>query len=319
MKRTALVLLLVAGLATSRQPVVVGQPSAAGADLEAGIRQVREGEFDLAIITLDGVVKQLSREGGRARQLARAYTYLAIAYVGLAQQEKAKAQFLEAWKADRGFVLSPKEFPPSVIELFEQAKKEGQAEAKGPATAGPRSPAGAPPAAQPAGKSGHTGAKGPLIIAGAAAVAGGVVVAATRGSSGGGGGGGPENPDLPTGTVTVVLTLNDARGGIHSCSRGLFFRITASSTRVTTVEINRFTLAFASNSPGCATHEAPVSTTSVSTLSPGASDVQLRQVDLAGDLCTPPYGSPGCQWTADLTLSTSAGQYGSALQFQTAP
>jgi hypothetical protein len=113
--RRILAICLVAGLGWPPQ-LARGQSGTPDADMATGIRQVREGDFDAALITLDGVVKRLSGQQAQAKELARAYTYLAIAYVGLAQQESARAKFLAAWKADRNMTLSPKEFPPNIIQ-----------------------------------------------------------------------------------------------------------------------------------------------------------------------------------------------------------
>src|SRR5712691_2143545 len=139
MARRMLALCLVMGMALPQQ-FASAQSSPPDVDLATGIRQVREGDFDAALMTLDGVVRRLSGQKGQATELARAYTYLAIAYVGLAQQETAKAKFLEAWKADKQMTLSPKEFPPNIIEFFEQAKKEGEARAKAEAKPTPTTP-----------------------------------------------------------------------------------------------------------------------------------------------------------------------------------
>jgi hypothetical protein len=48
------------------------------------------------VVTLDGVVRRLATSGREPKDLTRAYTYLAIAYLGLAQEQSAKARFLDA-------------------------------------------------------------------------------------------------------------------------------------------------------------------------------------------------------------------------------
>ncbi len=212
MRQTILTLVLVAGLVAPQAPVVTAQGNQADADLTTGIRQVREGEFEAALATLDGVVKRLAAQKGRAQDLARAYTYLAIAYVGMAEQEKARVKFLEAWRADRTFTLSPTEFPPSIIEAFERARKDGEREAGAqvlpvvppPEPTAPRV-ASPPPEVKRRGKS-----KLPLVLLGGAVVAGGAALAA-----GGGGkdGAGPTPPPpaltatfSPAGTAIVSVT-----------------------------------------------------------------------------------------------------------------
>lgn len=176
------------------QSHVQGQLPAADPDLAIGIRQAQEGDFDAAVITLDAVVKRLSAQG-RPRELARAYTYLAIAYLGLSQEQTAKAKFLEALRADKDLDLSPKEFPPKVLQFLEQAKREATGEAT-------RTAASPKPAAAPQKKEG--GSKKGLVILGVVAAAGaGVAVAA------GGGGGGSKNPSAPT-TAGARITDNFA-------------------------------------------------------------------------------------------------------------
>jgi hypothetical protein len=196
MTRTALVILLIAGLGFSQQPSVAGQFDQADAGLATGIRQVREGEFDGALTTLDGVVKRLSAQKGPSKELARAYTYLGIAYVGLAQQEKARASFLEAWRADKAFTPSPKEYPPNIIELFERAKKEGELAAK--AQAAVPAPAASPAHPAPVAATARSGSSNlALYLLGGAAVAGGGIAIAAKGSSG-------PSPTQPTPTPTPL-------------------------------------------------------------------------------------------------------------------
>lgn len=189
--RTRIVALALVGGLVITPTWARAQASLTDTDLATGIRQVREGDFDIALITLDGVVKRLAGQKGQEKELARAYTYLAIAYVGLAQQEKAKAEFMEAWRADRTLSLSPKEFPPNIIEFFEQARKEAAAGEAPPvvAPATAAAPKVTPPAAAPAGTSTASGKKGgsklPLVILGVAGA--GAAVAAAAASGGGNG------------------------------------------------------------------------------------------------------------------------------------
>ena len=112
--------------------VALGSPQRGGAqgtvdtDLANGVRQAQEGDFENAVVTLDGVVRRLTGQPSRAKDLARAYTYLSIAYLGLSQEQTAKAKFLEAWKTDSDMNLSPREFPPRVLEFFEKARAGGE-------------------------------------------------------------------------------------------------------------------------------------------------------------------------------------------------
>jgi hypothetical protein len=98
-------------------------------ELDKGIRQAQTGDFENAVTTLDAVAKRLAAQGGRPKDLARAYVYLSIAYLGLSEEQKAKAQFLEAWKVDQGMELTAREFPPKVLQFFEEARKDARATA----------------------------------------------------------------------------------------------------------------------------------------------------------------------------------------------
>jgi len=105
----------------------IGRPLAAqGVDksLGEGVRMVEEGEFDTAINMLDTVVKQLSSDKKRPKDLSRAYLYLAIAYLGLSKEASAKARFIDAIANDPQMNLSPREFPPKIIQSFEEARKQ---------------------------------------------------------------------------------------------------------------------------------------------------------------------------------------------------
>jgi hypothetical protein len=95
-------------------------------DLALGVKQVEEGDFRSAIATLDGVTKRIGADRSKAKELSRAYVYMAIAYVGMSQEAAARDKFLEAWRNDTALKLSRKEFSPRVIETFEQAVREAR-------------------------------------------------------------------------------------------------------------------------------------------------------------------------------------------------
>ena len=183
--------------------VALGIPQRAGADtvdtdLANGVRQAQEGDFENAVVTLDGVVRRLSGQPARAKEMARAYTYLSIAYLGLSQEQTAKAKFLEAWKADRDMNLSPREFPPKILEFFEKAREEVHMTSTGPATASPSPRPAAVRAPEPKKK----GSKTVPILIGVAVLGGvGVAVAAS-----GGGGNTTPTTTLPAGPLSFRLT-----------------------------------------------------------------------------------------------------------------
>lgn len=165
MKRRTLCLLLCLGLL--RQPLFA--QTAPDPEVAKGIREVEEGDIDAGILTLDAAARRLARDPSRAHILAQAYLYLGIAYLGKGQQALAKVQFREAVTRAPELSLSPDQYPPKVVELFEAAKRDVVASAPSPAAA-------APP------KKG--GSKTPLILGGIAVV-GGAGVLAARGGGGG--------------------------------------------------------------------------------------------------------------------------------------
>ena len=197
-----LVLLLVVALGSPQRGMGA---DTVDTELANGVRQAQEGDFENAVVTLDGVVRRLTGQTARAKDLARAYTYLSIAYLGLSQEQTAKAKFLEAWKTDRDMSLSPREFPPRILEFFQKAREEAGLPSPPPTRA---SPAPRPTAVvSPEPKKG--GSKTVPIVIGAVVLAGvGVAVAA-----GGGGGNNPTPNPTPapqSGPLTFRMTWTSA-------------------------------------------------------------------------------------------------------------
>ena len=180
----ALLLVVAVGLAPAATAL---QQASADAELKEGIRQAQLGDFEKAVVTLDAAARRLAAEGGRSRDLARAYVYLSIAYLGLSQEQKAKAQFLEALKADTDMQFDEGEFPPKVLEFFESAREEAVAEGVVPRAPPPSAetpePATSTAAAEPEEKGG--GSKKLLLIGGGVAAV--AVIAAAAGGGGDGG------------------------------------------------------------------------------------------------------------------------------------
>jgi TolA-binding protein len=111
--------------AAAAEPPAVGEP-----EVRRGISLVDDGEYDSAIIALDGAVRRLAGTPGHSmNDLAEAYFYLGVAYLGKGQETSAKARFREAVQQMRDMSPSPEKFPPRVIELFEKAKEESSAAA----------------------------------------------------------------------------------------------------------------------------------------------------------------------------------------------
>jgi hypothetical protein len=146
-------------------------------ELAAGVRQVDEGDFEGAIVTLEPVVRRLGPAGGH--DAAQACLYLGIAHLALDQTDRARALFREALDHDPGLKLGADRFSPKILSAFEDARRERDAAA---AASRPTAPERAP-----ARKGGHGRA---LLLAGAGVAVGvGVAVAASGGSSSGSTGG----------------------------------------------------------------------------------------------------------------------------------
>lgn len=209
----------------------------ADADLEKGVLQVQSGDFEAALITLDGVVRRLAGQRGAASALARGQVYLGMAYLGLDQEPAARARFQDAWRADTGMKPSATEFPPRVLRLLEEARKQVLSASAAKTTPEPQpSP---PPTAEAAGSSAtapkKSGSKLPLILLGAGAAAAGIAVAA--------GGGGSSGAKAPTATPATpatpappqVLVQTSWTGLAQSANRAFDFSTPAAGTLRITV------------------------------------------------------------------------------------
>ena len=201
-------LLLIAGLALA--PCLEAFEAPSDPELEEGIRQTQLGDFENAVVTLDTAARRLAGEGGRSADLARAYVYLSIAYLGLSQEQKAKAQFLEALKTDSDMQIDEGEFPPRVLEFFAEAREEalaeGMVEPIAPAPAETPMVSEPEPVLEPAPvaetvtadpEPEKKGGSAKWILLGAAAVGVGAAVALGGGGGDSGGGGGAVVPPTP--------------------------------------------------------------------------------------------------------------------------
>lgn len=61
-------------------------PRAPDAELAAAVRQVESGDFEAGALALESVTRRLAGDAERSPELARAYLYLGIAYIGLSQR-----------------------------------------------------------------------------------------------------------------------------------------------------------------------------------------------------------------------------------------
>jgi len=198
-------------------PIAAGQTVTSDAEVLRGIRQVEDGDYDPAIVTLDAAARRLTGDPARARDLSQAYLYLGIAYIGKGHEAAAKAKFREAVAQIKDLTLSPDKFPPKVIDLFEAARQEARAQSAPPSAAAPTPAAAAP------GKKGG-GGKTILIVGGLAAVGGGVALAA-GGGGGSTGGGSTPTPSPSPATARSMQTFNgtladqESRGFVVTATR----------------------------------------------------------------------------------------------------
>lgn len=196
MQCNALRVFLAFGLAIGSAPSHA-QQAPSDPEVLKGIRQVDEGDYDAAILTLDAAARRLSRDPGRSQEVAQAYLHLGVAYLGKGHEASARAQFREALARVKDLNLTPDRFAPKVIEAFEQARAESaRGAAPAPSTAAPRKPEAADPPRPAAPAPGNQGGSGKKVLIGAlvlAGVGGGIAAAA-----GGGGSAAPTPPPLRT-------------------------------------------------------------------------------------------------------------------------
>jgi tetratricopeptide (TPR) repeat protein len=114
---------------------VHAQDQSAQANLDAGIRELREGNFIRALVTLNDVIAKLSMGTGQSTILARAHAYEALAYTQLGDPDAAKTSALLALTASPNIVIDPVEFTPAAVALF--------AAVRGPSMLDPEAAAGA--------------------------------------------------------------------------------------------------------------------------------------------------------------------------------
>jgi hypothetical protein len=100
-------------------------------DLATGIRQVDEGDFEGAVLTLDAVVRTLGEQPEHRHDLARAHLYLAIAQLALGQAAPARTHFKEALRREPTLRLGADRNSPKVIAAFEAAREELRGEQRG--------------------------------------------------------------------------------------------------------------------------------------------------------------------------------------------
>lgn len=83
---------------------------------DRGLRQMSEGEYQEAVLTLEPVVRRLP--GGKNKEQARAEFYLGVAYLELNRQALAKERFSAALEHDPSLKPTPRAFSSKVMSFF---------------------------------------------------------------------------------------------------------------------------------------------------------------------------------------------------------
>jgi hypothetical protein len=86
---------------------------------------VKRGENQRGLQALDTALKRLGSSQVHKSDIALANLYMGAAYADMGQAGMATDRFREALRLDKGVRLDPKEFPPHVIQVFEQARGGG--------------------------------------------------------------------------------------------------------------------------------------------------------------------------------------------------
>ena len=93
--------------------------------LEDGIDLIEAGRWEAASILLQAVAAGLEGRPPYARDLARAYVYLGVARLQVADADETRQLFAEAQTRDPTLELGPAEFPRDVLEIWAEARELG--------------------------------------------------------------------------------------------------------------------------------------------------------------------------------------------------
>ena len=84
---------------------------------ERGLRQLAEGDYQEAVLTLEPVALRL-QQAGKEKELARAEFYLGIALLELNRQGRAKESFQKALEHDASLRVPGAAFSPKITSFF---------------------------------------------------------------------------------------------------------------------------------------------------------------------------------------------------------
>src|SRR5262245_12212100 len=108
-------------VAAAEQPAV---PSL-DASLASGVAQVKRGDNQKGLMTLDSAVRKLRDAKAPAADQAVAHLYMGVAYANMGHQQMAHDRFREALRLDKKLRLDPEDHSPAVMAAFEDARGGG--------------------------------------------------------------------------------------------------------------------------------------------------------------------------------------------------
>jgi hypothetical protein len=120
----------------------------------------------------------------------------------------------------------------------------------------------------------------------------------------------------PSRALHIDLTLNDVKSGSFSCHGGLFFSTRATNVSKDAVEIQGLTLRFNATGGSCMPQVAPIDSSGHYTIREGVT-VEVRRIDLAGQLCESAGAIPGCTWVATADVTSDTGPASDQITFTT--
>jgi hypothetical protein len=98
--------------------------SAQDSGLAQGLQQVREGDYEAAVVTLESAARRLEAQAGRQGEAAQARLHLGVARVGLGDLDAARLEFRSALRLDPMLRVAEDRFSPKVVRVFESARQD---------------------------------------------------------------------------------------------------------------------------------------------------------------------------------------------------
>jgi PKD domain-containing protein len=124
-----LAVLLVPGLVQSTAATV-------DPELAKGIAQVKQGEYELGVLTLDSFVRKVADPAARADEVSEALLYLGAAYVHLGEEPLARGKFRDALARRADLSAEGRGLSDKVLTLFNTVRDEMRSAAPRPSMGG---------------------------------------------------------------------------------------------------------------------------------------------------------------------------------------